>query len=374
MRDLYLRIGYIFVGVLFWSANHLSKLYEIQVAQEKYFHDKIKTLQRSNIRQGPEPIHDEKIPTHKIKLPSLPKLPSPNSNGGLPLTSEKEDDRNNAVVDNTLQETPINDKFIFYNKMPRAGSSTLYAIIQELSGKHKFTSQKISSGELRDDNPAKNEPIIQFLKGKSLNKYFLTKTHYWLDFAEYEMKQPTFINLIRDPVEWFESRYNFKRRHPINTASISERETFERPISKCVLEEFDECSTRVHQPWLLYLCGTSQTCKDLKSKDKKRRKKAIEFTKTNIAQNFYLIGLMEDFDLSLKMFEHALPRYFNGATKLMSSHKVQAAMKASQSANISSLNPLARKRLATVLADEIDVFEYTKSLFYQKVKDANINL
>ena len=61
-----------------------------------------------------------------------------------------------------------------------------------------------------------------------------------------------------------------------------------------------------------------------------RRKKALEFTKTNVERNFLLVGLMEDFELSLKMFERALPRFFRGATKLLSSsEKVQRAMKAS---------------------------------------------
>jgi hypothetical protein len=61
-----------------------------------------------------------------------------------------------------------------------------------------------------------------------------------------------------------------------------------------------------------------------------RRKKALEFTKTNVERNFLLVGLMEDFQLSLKMFERALPRFFRGATKLLSSsERVQRAMKAS---------------------------------------------
>ena len=45
MREFHLRIGYCFFGVIFWSVNHLGKLYEMEVAQEKYLHDKIKSLQ-----------------------------------------------------------------------------------------------------------------------------------------------------------------------------------------------------------------------------------------------------------------------------------------------------------------------------------------
>ena len=100
-------------------------------------------------------------------------------------------------------------KFVFYNRMPRAASSTFYAVIDELSKENKFTSEKISSGELGSNSPANNDQIIQFLKGKPLNKYFLTKTHFWLDFAKYNMTQPIFINLVRGEILEISERLTF---------------------------------------------------------------------------------------------------------------------------------------------------------------------
>ena len=61
---------------------------------------------------------------------------------------------------------------------------------------------------------------------------------------------------------------------------------------------------------------------------------------------------MEDFELSLKMFEHALPKYFSGATKLLSAERVQHAMKASQSGKdlyFASLNRAAHSQSAMLL-------------------------
>lgn len=89
------------------------------------------------------------------------------------------------------------------NALFEAGSSTFYTLIDELSKRNKFTSEKISSGVVARSagtTPANNDQIIQFLKGKQLNKYLLTKTHFWLDFAEYNVSQPTFINLIRGEI------------------------------------------------------------------------------------------------------------------------------------------------------------------------------
>ena len=42
-------------------------------------------------------------------------------------------------------------------------------------------------------------------------KYFLLKHHYWMNFEEFNVTQPTFINVIREPTSWFTSRYYFQR-------------------------------------------------------------------------------------------------------------------------------------------------------------------
>ena len=42
-------------------------------------------------------------------------------------------------------------------------------------------------------------------------KYILLKHHHWFNFTEYGLPQPTYINVARDPITRFASRYYFKR-------------------------------------------------------------------------------------------------------------------------------------------------------------------
>ena len=37
------------------------------------------------------------------------------------------------------------------------------------------------------------------------------KHHYWLNFTNHDMEPPTWINVMREPISWFESRFWFKR-------------------------------------------------------------------------------------------------------------------------------------------------------------------
>lgn len=37
------------------------------------------------------------------------------------------------------------------------------------------------------------------------------KHHYFFNFTEYGMEAPTWINVMREPISWFESRYWFKQ-------------------------------------------------------------------------------------------------------------------------------------------------------------------
>ena len=42
-------------------------------------------------------------------------------------------------------------------------------------------------------------------------KYLVMKHQYWLNFTEYNLPKPTYINVVRDPVARFASKYYFQR-------------------------------------------------------------------------------------------------------------------------------------------------------------------
>ena len=65
--------------------------------------------------------------------------------------------------------------------------------------------------------------------------------------------------------------------------------------------------TQVH-----YFCGHEYDCGRLNNRA------ALERAKNNIERYFKVVGILEDFELSLKVMETALPKFFNGAAKMYS--------------------------------------------------------
>ena len=46
------------------------------------------------------------------------------------------------------------------------------------------------------------------------------------------------------------------------------------------------------------------------------KQKASKRAKMNVLREFYVIGIMEQFEDTLEIFEHTLPRYFKGVTSI----------------------------------------------------------
>merc|ERR1712029_27881 len=74
--------------------------------------------------------------------------------------------------------------------------------------------------------------------------------------------------------------------------------------------QFNPQSMYLREQQLTFFCGSAPECKVMGSRA------ALEKAKFNAEKYFSVIGLSEDFQLSLFVMEHYLPRYFLGASQL----------------------------------------------------------
>ncbi|CBY15362.1 unnamed protein product, partial [Oikopleura dioica] len=99
----------------FWSVNHLGQLYEMEITQEKYLREKIRSIQSSNIRPDnfyPEAIlKTAKNESHgeKIRFRSEAEI------------KEEKNSKIDQLRNHDLKKQKSNEKhkFVFYNRMPR---------------------------------------------------------------------------------------------------------------------------------------------------------------------------------------------------------------------------------------------------------------
>ena len=84
---------------------------------------------------------------------------------------------------------------------------------------------------------------------------------------------PTWINLVRDPVERFVSLFHFLRSEHrwVNQVQKPPQEWFEKDINTCITSGDPECqfnpkSNYLKEHQLTYFCGSSPECKRIGSK------------------------------------------------------------------------------------------------------------
>ena len=137
------------------------------------------------------------------------------------------------------------------------------------------------------------------------------------------METPTWINVIRDPLTWFESNFYFKRfgweRSPgsrrregncLRKYLNTDRCTFidqELTIDQCVAQNHEDCR-RVKWKYNQFLCGNAPVCTGHSDAEKK---KASEIAKMNVAKHFFIVGILEQFIDTLHLFEKVMPKYYN---------------------------------------------------------------
>ena len=86
----------------------------------------------------------------------------------------------------------------------------------------------------------------------------------------------------------------------------------------------------------------------MNSQNPNRREKAVELIRTNILTKFYLIGVLEDFDKMLTLFEKTLPEYFSGASEIWNSGKIQAKRESTRTRNRTEMSEKAKKIITQV--------------------------
>ena len=82
-------------------------------------------------------------------------------------------------------------------------------------------------------------------------------------------------------------------------------------IDECVSKNHTECLN----PWsnlIPYFCGHSNLCMT-------RNETALHYAKLNVKNKYLAVGLVEDMESSLKLFEYVLPSYFSNSTQFYKS-------------------------------------------------------
>lgn len=222
------------------------------------------------------------------------------------------------MMDHAAQ--PQNPGFVFHNKMPKSGSTTVQRLLRTLSNKNHFFYMDMYEHGTNDQDFV----VVDAIKENFQMPLLLLKHHFWFNFTLYGLTQPTMVNLVRNPVDWFTSEYYFCRhgwvRRPDYKGPQCQHMTqdqLDMTLDECVAKKHKECVEPSFE-YMEWLCGAEELCLTRGSNYQKKML-AVELTKHRVLREYYIVGLLEEFETTLFLFERVLPLYFQGSREVYAS-------------------------------------------------------
>ncbi|KAK2153692.1 hypothetical protein LSH36_289g03027 [Paralvinella palmiformis] len=203
-------------------------------------------------------------------------------------------------------EVDIED-VIIYNRVPKCASTSMRLVMKALSKVNKYNihSSRIYSQESLNDTGQK----LFVEQIKSLRRPLLFVRHiFFVDFTRHNFTQPTYINMIRDPLERLISDYYFKR-YNVGYLFPMSSEDRDRKYTDCVQDNYTECvgdSPKGYFRIIPYFCGQDPYC--FIPSDR-----SLVQAKQNVENHFLVVGVIDYVREFLEVLEKVAPRYFRSA-------------------------------------------------------------
>lgn len=269
-----------------------------------------------------------------------------------------------------------NTRFVFHNKLPKSGSSTMNQLLKTLSRRNKFNFAKVEPAQIPNDRFDLEKPLVKFVQETKEEPFFLLKHHFIFNFTKHGLRQPTMVNVVRDPTDWFVSQYYFRRygweRDKNNRNSfIGSEEDRERTVDDCIKMNLAECIKPSYK-YIQYICGNHPHCRTVDVSEELKAK-ANELAKTQVLRQFFMIGILEQFVDTLEIFQKMLPAYYDGVIDIWNSDFLQAKRNSTKTMNRKELSLDSRKFLMLgPLKWETDLYIFTRALFNERLRRHNI--
>jgi len=279
-----------------------------------------------------------------------------------------------TLADAEMSLVAPNPGFVLHNKLPKCGSTTMHNILTMLSQWNNYEHIKIDSAMMKFDD---EKDLAAYLKSILRPPMTVMKHHYFFNFTEYGMKAPTWINVMREPISWFESRYWFKQNgwiHKTGSRTKENSHDFEDErldIDTCIRRKMKDCTTVVWK-YTRFFCGNSATCKG-ESRGFEAKGAAAEIAKKRILRDYFLVGILEQFEDTLSLFQKLLPQFFTGAREAARSEFAKIAMNTTRTLDKKHMSTAAKEFLMKgPLSHEMDLYVFARSLFNEKLRLAGL--
>jgi len=246
----------------------------------------------------------------------------------------------------------------------------MHDILRELSQKNLFYYKKMDSSNMNFDD---DESLTDYIRENMKKPFFYMQHHFFTNFTKYDIDQPTMINVIREPIDWFSSHYHFKlygwSRKPGQRGDQNEM-----TLEECINTNAPTCA-RNHWRYIEFFCGNGPECQQPSNphQDEQIKSRMVTVAKQRMMQDYFVVGVLEQFEDSLRVFEKLLPRYYRGALDVYQSKTIQTTRNQTKSLNKKTLPDVPMRKLREgTLKHEYDLYHFARQLFNERMKDLKL--
>ncbi|TRY79746.1 hypothetical protein TCAL_01963, partial [Tigriopus californicus] len=284
-----------------------------------------------------------------------------------------------------------NPDMLIFNRVPKVGSQTIMNLIGYLRAANDFDAftsldnmpeySKDSETVFLPDAPMRQLTVDSLMKTQNKGKSFAFLKHQnFLNFSEFNESPPIYMNFVRHPVErviswyyyvrapWYQIEHDkFNQTSLRMSLSIRELKTSLEDCLKmnrrgCIFEKgmllHSGAHAMSHVSQMSFFCGHDRICNQWEQPELHRR------AKENVEKYFAVVGVLEDWEISLEVLEQYIPRFFAQARKVAQDNPdIKHVNKNIYKPKVSTA---IRHWLAAKMPLEIDFFHFCRQRLYQQ--------
>ncbi|XP_062510246.1 uronyl 2-sulfotransferase-like [Corticium candelabrum] len=199
---------------------------------------------------------------------------------------------------------------VMYNRVGKCGSRATLTLLEAVAGRNNFTLVLSDIHNQRELSLPEQIDLVNYIN--QLPPPFLYSRHmFYIDFQRLGAGPLVHINVIRDPLSRFISSYYYRRFGDGREHNSNFQGDKEQTIDECMERNHHECSSPKRMFYVIpFFCGQEEACREPSSW-------ALEKAKANVRDKYLVVGILEEYEDTLRVLEKLLPIYFKGIVDIL---------------------------------------------------------
>ncbi|KAJ3643525.1 hypothetical protein Zmor_026229 [Zophobas morio] len=247
----------------------------------------------------------------------------------------------------------INKFVLFLNQVPNCGAEVLIFLLQKMQGPNSYRHVRLKGGTMGKLDKIEQEEFVDgvytVMREEAVPLSF-DRQMYFVNYTLFDKQSPTYINLIREPADKALSRSFYHKKDKSD----------KNDLVYCLIRGKSNCTTARLDPEKLtvpYFCGHDPKCF-------LNNQWSLQTAKRNVERYYPVVGVLEEMNTTLDVFEHKIPYFFKGVQNVYKKKMIGPFT----SKKTRQLRPKIRKHLQRILAKEYDFYNWAKRRLFKQLQ------